>query len=203
MKEVARLRRLRAEYEQLQVTLRDLPSRVEHDVMVPLCKNAFMPGKLRHTNEILVLLGDNIFAERSASQAAEIAARRVAHVERKLSAAEHEAAMLEQKHGKALNVQLAAEEQMNEDLVDIREPYESEEDEPPSATDEAPTARAGPAPAEESCSSGPPRSAAPAAGGARVSFGADVAHGPPPEPSPQAPATRPISKFKAERMARR
>ena len=37
---------------------------------------AFMPGKLVHTNEITVLLGDNWFAERSASQALEIVARR-------------------------------------------------------------------------------------------------------------------------------
>ena len=36
-----------------------------------------MPGKLIHTNEIMVLLGDNWFAERSASQAAEIAKRRL------------------------------------------------------------------------------------------------------------------------------
>ena len=35
-----------------------------------------MPGKLIHTNEITVLLGDNWFAERSASQALEIVARR-------------------------------------------------------------------------------------------------------------------------------
>ena len=35
-----------------------------------------MPGQLYHTNEILVLLGDNWFAKRSAKQAIEIAERR-------------------------------------------------------------------------------------------------------------------------------
>ena len=35
-----------------------------------------MPGQLYHTNEILVLLGDNWFVERSAQQAAAIAERR-------------------------------------------------------------------------------------------------------------------------------
>ena len=35
-----------------------------------------MPGKLVHINEITVLLGDNWFAERSASQALDIVARR-------------------------------------------------------------------------------------------------------------------------------
>ena len=44
---------------------------------VPFGKLAFMPGQLVHTNEILVLLGDNWFAERSAAQAAEIIDRRM------------------------------------------------------------------------------------------------------------------------------
>ena len=35
-----------------------------------------MPGQLYHTNEILVLLGDNWFAKRSTKQAIEIAERR-------------------------------------------------------------------------------------------------------------------------------
>ena len=35
-----------------------------------------MPGRLIHTNEIMVLLGDNWFAERSASQALEMVERR-------------------------------------------------------------------------------------------------------------------------------
>ena len=36
-----------------------------------------MPGHLIHTNEILVLLGENYFVERSAVQAREIVARRL------------------------------------------------------------------------------------------------------------------------------
>jgi len=36
-----------------------------------------MPGKLVHTNEVLVMLGDNWFVDRSAVQAAEIVARRM------------------------------------------------------------------------------------------------------------------------------
>lgn len=36
-----------------------------------------MPGQLIHTNEIMVLLGDNWFAERSAVQAVDIAKRRL------------------------------------------------------------------------------------------------------------------------------
>lgn len=36
-----------------------------------------MPGQIVHTNEILVLLGDNWFVERSAKQAAAIVDRRM------------------------------------------------------------------------------------------------------------------------------
>ena len=36
-----------------------------------------MPGQLVHTNKILVLLGDNWFVDRSASQAGDIVSRRI------------------------------------------------------------------------------------------------------------------------------
>ena len=44
---------------------------------VPFGKLAFMPGKLVHTNEILVLLGDNWFAEKSAKESCETIDRRM------------------------------------------------------------------------------------------------------------------------------
>lgn len=46
-------------------------------LQVPFGKLGFMPGQLVHTNEVLVLLGDNWFIERSAKQATEIADRRI------------------------------------------------------------------------------------------------------------------------------
>ena len=45
--------------------------------MVPLTSKAFMPGQLVHTNEILVLLGENYFLETSATKAAQLADRRL------------------------------------------------------------------------------------------------------------------------------
>lgn len=51
-------------------------TKILNATQVPFGSVAFMPGKLVHTNEIMVLLGDNWFAERSASQALEIVARR-------------------------------------------------------------------------------------------------------------------------------
>jgi hypothetical protein len=49
--------------------LETITDKTTHEVMVPFTKKAFMPGRLVHTNEILVLLGDNWFVERSAKQA--------------------------------------------------------------------------------------------------------------------------------------
>ena len=44
-----------------------------------------MPGKLVNTNEILVLLGDNWFVERSAKQACDMISRRLAGLEENLN----------------------------------------------------------------------------------------------------------------------
>ena len=67
----------REEYSTLADRLETLSDLTQHKVMVPMTSKAFMPGKLVHTNEILVLLGDNWFVETSAKNAAAIARRRV------------------------------------------------------------------------------------------------------------------------------
>lgn len=65
------------EYEALRDKLDTLSDRATHEAMVPLGKKAFMMGHLVHTNEIMVLLGDNWFAERSAKQAKVICEKRL------------------------------------------------------------------------------------------------------------------------------
>ena len=52
--------------------------------MVPISKVAFCPGRLVHTNEITVLLGDGYFAEVSAKTAREIVQHRLEMVEERL-----------------------------------------------------------------------------------------------------------------------
>ncbi len=76
------LRSYRVEYEDLRSTLGELPKRTQHQIMVPLNSVAFMPGRLEHTNEVTVLLGDNYFAERSASQAQDVLTRRIGAVDK-------------------------------------------------------------------------------------------------------------------------
>ncbi|KPP79326.1 unconventional prefoldin RPB5 interactor 1-like [Scleropages formosus] len=68
--------KVKADYEALQERLRTLPDRLSYDVMVPFGPLAFMPGKLVHTNELTVLLGDNWFAKCSAKQAMDLVEHR-------------------------------------------------------------------------------------------------------------------------------
>jgi len=67
----------RAEYARVKGRLEGLSDNMTHQVMVPMTSKAFMPGTLVHTNEVMVLLGDNWFIQTSAKKAAEIADRRI------------------------------------------------------------------------------------------------------------------------------
>ncbi|XP_046442483.1 RNA polymerase II subunit 5-mediating protein homolog [Daphnia pulex] len=74
---VKKLTKFKEDYEALKARLESLPDKVSHQVMVPFGSLAFVPGRVKHTNEILCLLGDNWFVERSAKQAAKIVERRI------------------------------------------------------------------------------------------------------------------------------
>ncbi|RHZ47267.1 hypothetical protein Glove_586g37 [Diversispora epigaea] len=65
-----------SDYNGLKEVLENLDQETEYKVMVPIGNLAFMPGKLIHTNEILAMLGENWFAERSAKQSIGIVERR-------------------------------------------------------------------------------------------------------------------------------
>ncbi|CAJ2664983.1 unnamed protein product [Trifolium pratense] len=56
--------------------VRKLPEQLSHDVMVPFGKAAFFPGRLIHTNEFKVLLGEGYYADRTSKQTVEILQRR-------------------------------------------------------------------------------------------------------------------------------
>jgi hypothetical protein len=59
---IVELDSFRHDYSKLLDTLRPLPLKTAHSIRVPLCPVAFAPGKLIHTNEMLVALGDGYFA---------------------------------------------------------------------------------------------------------------------------------------------
>jgi unconventional prefoldin RPB5 interactor 1 len=69
--------KLREEHASVCSHLCSLPDKLSYDVMVPVGSKALMRGKMVHTNEILVCLGDGWFVKRSAKEAAEICDRRI------------------------------------------------------------------------------------------------------------------------------
>ncbi|XP_068549183.1 unconventional prefoldin RPB5 interactor 1 isoform X2 [Anas acuta] len=77
-------KKVEGDYEALQERLRTLPDKLSYDIMVPFGPLAFMPGKLVHTNEVTVLLGDNWFSKCSAKQAVELVEHRKKHVRKAL-----------------------------------------------------------------------------------------------------------------------
>ena len=89
-------------------------------------KLAFMPGKIIHTNEILVLLGEQYYAERSAKQAIDILGRRRQVVTENLGLVEAQLNSFKQKTSSIMTTakQLPVDPQINEEglpIMDIRE----------------------------------------------------------------------------------
>ncbi|XP_033754413.1 unconventional prefoldin RPB5 interactor-like [Pecten maximus] len=112
----------RSDYVALKTRLKTLPDKVSHDVMVPFGSLAFMPGKLVHTNEVLVLLGDNWFAERSAKQAAAIVDRRLKDVESQIEG------LKEQKKILSPRLEFTSDLAEERGVVDITEEYDEEKE---------------------------------------------------------------------------
>ncbi|XP_066541683.1 unconventional prefoldin RPB5 interactor 1 [Hoplias malabaricus] len=82
--QITHWKKVEKDYESLQERLDTLPDKLSYDIMVPFGPLAFMPGKLVHTNELTVLLGDNWFAKCSAKQANMLVENRKKHVRSKL-----------------------------------------------------------------------------------------------------------------------
>ncbi|KOM50230.1 hypothetical protein LR48_Vigan08g105700 [Vigna angularis] len=74
--ELDRVRGFIADNNNLVNLVHKLPEELSHDIMVPFGKAAFFPGRLIHTNEFLVLLGEGYYAERTSKQTVEILQRR-------------------------------------------------------------------------------------------------------------------------------
>ncbi|XP_027346984.1 RNA polymerase II subunit 5-mediating protein homolog isoform X2 [Abrus precatorius] len=74
--ELDRVRGFVADNDNLINLVQKLPEQLSHDIMVPFGKAAFFPGRLIHTNEFLVLLGEAYYAERTSKQTVEILQRR-------------------------------------------------------------------------------------------------------------------------------
>ncbi|KAL3920824.1 MAG: hypothetical protein SGPRY_005114 [Prymnesium sp.] len=124
--ELLRLRQCLSDYNSLQRDLAALPERVDHPILVPHGKMAMFPGKLIHTNEVFVLLGDNYFALRSAQQASQLAGRRAEWVTPQIESKSKEAELLREQAEQlqAMHSITAAQQ----GTFEIREEYNSDEE---------------------------------------------------------------------------
>ena len=110
----------REEYAKLDKVLEKLPEDTSTEAIVPMTKKAFMVGHLVHTNEVMVLLGDNWFAERSAKQASQICQSRLKRCEQSMQEVAKEIDLIE---GWIEGTRQVTKE---EGEVDIREDYDEE-----------------------------------------------------------------------------
>jgi len=85
-----------ASYSKLHADVLSFPSQCRREVLAPVAGGlAYFEAEITSTNNFLVLLGDGWFAERSATQAAEIADRRVAFLRREMKVLSEEREMLQ------------------------------------------------------------------------------------------------------------
>ncbi|CAH1270590.1 URI1 [Branchiostoma lanceolatum] len=126
-------KKFKSDYNAVQDRLRTLPDRITYDIMVPYGSLAFMPGHLVHTNEVLVLLGDNWFVERSAKQSCEIIDRRRKRIDNTLKDLKKELGLLESRVGYTEELQDAAKASIvgQGEVMEIREEYVPERDDKP------------------------------------------------------------------------
>ncbi|AQK98368.1 Prefoldin chaperone subunit family protein [Zea mays] len=120
--ELARLQGFAADNAALVSLVNRLPDELSHDIMVPFGGAAFFPGRLIHTNELLVLLGEGYYAERSAKQTTNILHRRGQELEAQVEAMKATIADLE---AEAKFFEFTATE-ASEGLVEIREEYDED-----------------------------------------------------------------------------
>lgn len=64
------------EYTALGKNLLQIAQKSTHEVMVPLSDVGFFRGRVKHSNEIMVFLGDGYFVQRTAHECQPIIERR-------------------------------------------------------------------------------------------------------------------------------
>lgn len=129
--ELARVQGFFADNAALVSLVQRLPDELSHQIMVPFGGAAFFPGSLIHTNQLLVLLGDGYYADRSAKQTTEILHRRGMELETQMEAIKATISDLE---AEAKFFESTAAE-ASEGLVEIREEYDEEAEINPSKSE--------------------------------------------------------------------
>lgn len=97
--------------------LQILPLELSVNCMIPIGKQALIKGKLKHTNEILVCLGEGYFVKYTAAQAIELTKRRIKRTLDNLISLKSERDLLESRRNYPLNYG-AFESNINEELIE-------------------------------------------------------------------------------------
>ncbi|XP_078448037.1 prefoldin chaperone subunit family protein isoform X1 [Wolffia australiana] len=121
-KELQRLSQFSSENKNLINLAQSLPDELSHEIMVPFGKAAFFPGRLIHTNEFVVFLGEGYYVERSAKQTVEILQRRGKTLDSQIASLKATLADLDAEAKFFSSTAVEAEE----GLVEIREDYVEE-----------------------------------------------------------------------------
>lgn len=114
--------------EKVKTRLQTLPERLTHPTQVPIGVQTpgtpplvLMNGHLKHTNEILVLLGDNWFVQRSAKQSIDILERRLSKTKQMIDDFKKE----KSSHEKWMET-VSKMQQESEHLIDLQEEFDDE-----------------------------------------------------------------------------
>lgn len=115
-------KKYKEDHEALIKNLMFYRDKLSHSIMIPLGTKAFMKGKLRNTNEILISLGDSWFTKQSSSSAVELCIRRIKYCDELLEKLSKEQKLLES--GKIFPLE---NETFGDDRIpEIIEPYNEE-----------------------------------------------------------------------------
>ena len=87
-KRIELLEQYKSDYQKLKKLILNMQEKVAYPHRIPIAGTqlAFVPGRIIHTNELTVLLGDNYFALRSARQADGLIDRRLNNLNERLKA---------------------------------------------------------------------------------------------------------------------
>lgn len=123
---IAHWTKFKLDYKALDERLTELIDRTTHQIMMPVTGSnvAFMPATIRHTNEILVYLGEGYFVERSTKQAKEIIKRKIQKCDKMIDSLNLEKKQIEN----WLNITHQLKGEGDSDFVEIIEEYNEEKE---------------------------------------------------------------------------
>ncbi|CAN7038810.1 unnamed protein product [Brassica oleracea var. botrytis] len=123
--EMNRLQGFVDENDNLISLVKKLPEKLHHNIMVPFGKIAFFPGRLIHTNECLVFLGENYYTDRTSKQTVDVLRRRDKTLQSQIHSLKAEIDDFQTEASFFANTASEAAE----GVLEIREEYEEEEEE--------------------------------------------------------------------------